>query len=104
MSQKRTKKQAQQKRRRRSITVRVLVLCVACYLVFMNIRDLGVLMDEIDERESKYAQKDSLALEIEQRKALLEESEHKKLIEKVARERYGYAYPGEEIFIDISGK
>lgn len=34
---------------------------------------------------------------------MLEDGSKTKIIEKAARERLGYVYPDEQIFIDISG-
>ncbi len=104
MNQKQTKKQAQQKRKRRSITVRLLVLCVAGYLVFINLRDLAVLVDVKNEEKTANEKKQALVLSNEEKTALLAEDSYSKIIEKAARERYGYVFPGEEIYIDISGK
>ena len=40
---------------------------------------------------------------MEELKALLEDGSKTKIIDKAARERLGYVYPDEQIFIDISG-
>jgi len=40
---------------------------------------------------------------IEELKVLLEDKSNKKIIEKAARERLGYIYSDEQVFIDISG-
>jgi cell division protein FtsB len=40
---------------------------------------------------------------IEELKALLDDSSNKQIIEKAARERLGYVYSDEQVFIDISG-
>jgi cell division protein FtsB len=40
---------------------------------------------------------------VEELKALLDDSSNKQIIEKAARERLGYVYSDEQVFIDISG-
>jgi len=42
--------------------------------------------------------------EIDELEKLLDNGSHAELIERAARERLGYVYSDEQIFIDISGK
>jgi cell division protein FtsB len=42
-------------------------------------------------------------IRLEEKLNLLSTSTEKELIEKAARERLGYVYPNEQIFVDISG-
>ena len=48
-------------------------------------------------------QKELKETEIEELKALLDTGSKEELIERAARERLGYVYSDEQIFIDISG-
>ena len=41
--------------------------------------------------------------DIDELRAMLEDGSEAKIIEKAARERLGYVYPDEQVFIDISG-
>ena len=55
---------------------------------------------ELDELKEQYAAEQN---DIEELRAMLEEGSESKIIEKAARERLGYIYPDEQVFIDISG-
>jgi cell division protein FtsB len=47
--------------------------------------------------------KDNIEIQIEDYKSLLSSASYNDIIEKAARERLGYAYPTEEVYVDISG-
>jgi cell division protein FtsB len=68
---------------------------------------LGSLVSELAESRSTLAQVqaeiDETASRIEENKNLLENSTEDELIEKAARERLGFVYPNEQVFVDISG-
>ena len=90
-------------KRRKSITVRVVVLGVSIYMVATLIglgNELVKAKIELAEFEKK---RDSLSLTVDEYKALLESDSHAAIIEKAARERLGYVYSDEEVYIDISG-
>ena len=55
---------------------------------------------ELDELKEQYAEEQN---DIEELRAMLEDGSESKIIEKAARERLGYIYPDEQVFIDISG-
>lgn len=55
---------------------------------------------QLAELEDQYAAEQN---DIEELKAILAEGSESKIIEKAARERLGYVYPDEQVFIDISG-
>ena len=56
-----------------------------------------------EELKSLENHRDSLKLTIQEYKTLLESDSHAAIIEKAARERLGFVYSDEEIYIDISG-
>ncbi len=93
----------QKPKRKKSVIVRLIVLGVSVYMVatFIGLgnefaRDKETLTQLIGER-------DALKLENDELKALLESDSHAAIIEKAARERLGFVYSDEEIYIDISG-
>ena len=90
-------------KKKKSIILRVLILGVCAYFTVT----LGSLWKELDAKRSELkAQKEQYATEqteIEELRSLLESDNEKKIIEKAARERFGYAYPNEQIFKDTSG-
>ncbi len=93
----------QKSKRKKSVIVRVIVLGVAVYMVATLI-GLGNQLAESRAKLAEYEkQRDSLKLETKELKTLLDSDSHAAIIEKAARERLGYVYSNEEIYIDISG-
>ena len=93
----------QKPKRKRSIIVRLIVLGVSVYMVATLAglgNELAGVKAELAEAEKE---RDSLQLTISEYKALLDSDSHAAIIEKAARERLGYVYSDEEIYIDISG-
>ena len=72
------------------------MLCSLGVLISKYNKDLAVL----EEEKERYAN-DLKA--IEELEVLLNSDSDDLLIEKAARERLGYAYSDEQVFIDISG-
>ena len=76
---------------------------LASYTVYSMISlqaELSQAKAQLEERKAAIEQQ---TLENEQMIDLLENGSEKDLIERVAREKLGYAYAGEEIFENISG-
>ena len=93
----------QKPKRKKSVIVRLIVLGVSVYMVATLI-GLGNRLARDREALKQYeSQRDSIQLENEELKALLDSDSHSLIIEKAARERLGYVYSDEEIYIDISG-
>ena len=90
-------------KKQRSILLRLIVLGVCA---FMTIRlaslwnDLNAIKKARDELKEQYNQQVN---DIEELKAMLESDSNDKIIENAARERLGYIYSDEQIFVDISG-
>ena len=63
-------------------------------------RDLITEQNELAQREKVKAEKIS---QINRLTALLEGGNENEIIEKAARERLGFVYADEQVFIDISG-
>lgn len=93
----------QKPKRKKSVIVRLIVLAVCVYMV-ATLVGLGNELVEAKAELKKYEdRRDSLQLTIDESKELLESDSHAAIIEKAARERLGYVYSDEEIYIDISG-
>ncbi len=93
----------QKPKRRKSIMLRLIVLGVSVYMVAALIglgNELAEAKAELKEYEN---QRDALKLTIDEYEKLLESDSHAAIIEKAARERLGFVYSDEEIYIDISG-
>ncbi len=86
-----------------SIIVRLIVIGVSVYMI-ISLVGLWRDLDESKATLSAYQQKkEATQFQIDELKALLSDDSKKAVIEKAARERFGYAYPDEEIYIDASG-
>ncbi len=90
-------------KKQRSILLRLIVLGVCAFttikLAFLW-NDLNAIKKERDELKEQYNQQVN---DIEELKAMLESDSNDKIIENAARERLGYIYSDEQIFVDISG-
>lgn len=103
MKQQRRVDMKQKPKRKKSVIVRVIVLGVSIYMI-STLMGLGnELADAKAELGKLENQRDLLKLTIQEYQALLSSDSHAAIIEKAARERLGYVYSNEEIYIDISG-
>ena len=94
---------AVRKKAKKSILLRVLVLGVSVYMVATLISLWNTLSEDratLAQLQSQYRMEQ---LELEELKTLLSDGSQEQIIEKAARERLGYVYSDEEIYIDISG-
>lgn len=91
------------KRKNKSILLRIMILGVCVYML-ATLSDLWNTLNEsrkeLDALNSQYLAEQN---DIEALRAMLEDGSEAKIIEKAARERLGYVYPDEQVFIDISG-
>jgi len=90
-------------KQKRSIILKVLMLAVCVYML----ATLSSLWSTLNESQ---AELDALKLHyqneqktIEELKVMLKDESNKQIIEKAARERLGFIYSDEQVFIDISG-
>ncbi len=90
-------------KRKKSVIVRLIVLGISVYMVITLIGLGNELVKARAELENYEKERDALQLTISEYKALLESDSHAAIIEKAARERLGFVYSDEEIYIDISG-
>ena len=81
----------------------LIVFLLASYTVYSMVSLQAELSQAKAQLEEKKAAIEQQTLENEQLLDLLENGSEKDLIERVAREKLGYAYAGEEIFENISG-
>lgn len=94
---------ATRKKRKKSIIVRLLVLGVCIYMMSTLISLWSELSKSQKEYDILVAEHSKQQLEIEELKTLLEDGSREEIIEQAARERLGFVYSDEEIYIDISG-
>ena len=87
------------------VLVRLLVIAFCGYMLVSlvsNEVDIMIKNREIASLEEKLAQQQAATLELQR---LMESSDDiSEYYEKIAREKLGYSYPDEQIFVDISGQ
>lgn len=90
-------------KKNKSIILRLFILGVCVYMTVT----LTSLWNSLRESRSKLSElREQLAEEqndIDELRAMLDAESDDKLIEKAARERLGYIYSDEQVFVDISG-
>ncbi len=90
-------------RRDRSVILKVFALLV-CVWVFGSLLNLWSTLNEsqaeLKALKEEYAKTEN---DIAELKAMLADESNTQIIEKAARERLGYIYSDEQVFIDISG-
>ncbi|MBQ3550865.1 MAG: septum formation initiator family protein [Clostridia bacterium] len=94
---------ASETKRQSSIILRVVLLIFAVWMIYY----LGSLIKDYTSVQKQYdavaARRDELKLEVEQKANMLENGNDADFIERAARERLGYVYADEHVYIDISG-
>lgn len=91
------------KKQRKSIILRILVLCVCVYMVVTLCSLWRDLIEKQSTLASYEAQRAEKQVQINELMHLLDDGTEAQIIEKAARERLGYVYADEQVFIDISG-
>lgn len=90
-------------RAERSIILKVACLGVCIYLIATLFNLWSVLDEKMAEKEAVLAQKEALEVDIAELKVMLADESNAQIIEKAARERLGYIFSDEQVFVDISG-
>ena len=86
-----------------SVILRICALLVCGYFTISLASLWGDLNAEYKELESLNEQLVAEQNEVDELKTVLEAESDVPLIEKAARERLGYIYSDEQVFVDISG-
>lgn len=86
----------------KSIVLRLLCLGFCVYMVVMIAGLWSDYSKKKQERQSLLTEKEQLTNDIDELRSILAEDSHTELIERVARERLGYIYPGEKIYVDTT--
>ena len=86
-----------------SIILRILIVVFCAYLIY----SLGSLFVELNAGKTELAgienQKRQTQADIDELDKLLSEGTNEEIIEKAARERLGYVFSNEIVYMDISG-
>ena len=90
-------------KRKRSFILKILILGVCVYMI-ATLANLWTTLNESKSRlDSLRKEYQTTQNDIEELKAMLKDELNTEIIQKAARERLGYIYSDEQIFIDISG-
>ena len=90
-------------KKQKSILLRLFVLLLCGYFTISLASLWSELNDSLKELEELKQQQLLEENEIKELKELLKEESNIPLIEKAARERLGFVYSNEQVFVDISG-
>ncbi len=94
---------AKAKTQNKSLLLRLLIVA---FCVYMFISIAGLYSELAESRGKLAGVKDQIAEtedRIDEDKNLLENGTEQELIEKAARDKLGYVYPNEQVFVDKSG-
>lgn len=86
-----------------SVMLRILIIVFCAYLIYSlggHFVELNAKNSELADLQMKQAQ---IEANIAEREKLLSEGTNEEIIEKAARERLGYVFPNETVYMDISG-
>ena len=97
------KRKPKKQKKQKSILLRLFILFVCGYFAVTLGSLWGKLNDSVEELEDLRAQLAEEENEVEELREVLNADSNIPLIEKAARERLGYIYSDEQVFVDISG-
>ncbi len=90
-------------KKNKSIILRLFILGVCAYFTVTLASLWGDLNDKKKELEILNEQYTAQQNDVEELRSMLNSDSNKQIIEKAARERLGYIYSNEQVFIDYSG-
>ena len=96
------KRKPKKQKKQKSILLRIFILFVCGYFAVTLGSLWSKLNDSVKELEKLKAQLETEENEVEELRAILNADSDTPLIEKAARERLGYIYSDEQVFVDIS--
>ena len=85
-----------------SVIWRIAIFAVSVYMIVTLCSLFGELVSKKGELGALEARRNEINLQIDELAALLSGSEEE-IVEKAARERLGYVYSDEQVYIDNSG-
>lgn len=90
-------------KKKKSILLRILFLIIAGYIIYNLCTLQAELISKQNELKTYTQRKEQISLQIKEYERLLDSGTEKDIIEQAARERLGYVFSDEQVFIDISG-
>ena len=92
------------KKRHKSVILRLLLLAFSVYILISLINYQVQLTNHRRDLAEKQSTLEAKNLEVSELERLLESGTESQLIERAARERLGYVYPDEQVYVDLSGQ
>lgn len=92
------------KKRRKSVILRLLLLAFSVYILISLINYQVQLTNHRRDLAERQRTLEAKNLEVSELERLLESGTESQLIERAARERLGYVYPDEQVYVDLSGQ
>ena len=83
--------------------LKMAVLCVAVFVAWKLVEGQIVLSQKQEIFAKLEKQKQEISIANAEKKELIEKSDQNEFVERIAREYFNFAYPDEQIYIDISG-
>lgn len=96
------KKDAKKQKSRRSLIVVLLGCLLVLVASFVSIRNFSTAFENKKQIDSINNQIESYCSENDKLESFLDDENHDEYFEKVAREQYDYAKPGEKVYFDSS--
>ena len=90
-------------KQRRSILLKIFILAACVYILASLSGQWSKLDQSQAERDALLLKAEQLKQSIKENKNMLKDESNISIIEKAARERLGYIYSDEQVFVDISG-
>ncbi len=91
------------RKQNKSILLRILIVAFCVYMFVSLVGLYGELCSGRDALADVQAEIRGTQARIDERNDLLQNSTEEELIEKAARERLGFVYPNERVYVDKSG-
>ncbi len=89
--------------KRESIILRVVLLAFSVYVIYLLGANYTELVSVTSQKQQLEAEKADLEKKVKEYNNLLQNGTEKDFIERAARDKLGYVYPDEQVFVDISG-
>lgn len=89
--------------KRKSIILRAVLLAFSVYVIYLLGATQFELMSLRRQEETLLAEKEELSKKVKEYNNLLKNGDEKDFVEKAARDKLGYVFPNEQVFVDISG-
>lgn len=89
--------------RKKSVLLRMVLLLFCVYMLV----SLGKVQADLVSSRKKLAEetetRDELSIKVAEIKSLLENGEEADFIERAARDKLGYVYSNEQVYVDLAG-